>query len=215
MMLSNNLWRKMMLVISIAIVSLPIAGYAHERSDTEQIEALISCYAKGTDTIGDGKTQTDPEAAGLAIYRQCFTEDATFAVWYFGMPFDSLTFPSRAGDKPPAMMVKGVAAWAQSTNTAFRGAGGTGYDFVQHNISNVDVAVTGDSGQLTAYLSSVHIIQGPAAFAPTRCRQQVNGTYSLRLKKVAGQWKIVSLDLAQISVDSVVENGAGCSAPSI
>lgn len=206
------------LVLIAATCLLPQSAAAAPRidparlADRAEIAALIRCYARGTDAIGNAAVETDPESAGLEILETCFTEDATFAVWPAGTPFDSLVFPERTGDEPPALMVRGPAAWAAATNAAFRGAGGVGYDFVQHNISNIDVEVSGAEGRLTAYLSSVHVIQG-APGTSTRCRREANGVYSVKAGRVEGRWLITHLDLAQIAYDAVIENGDGCSRP--
>lgn len=182
-------------------------------ADKQAITELVYCYARGADTIGNGSLGDQAEARGLAIFEQCFAEDATFAVWPAGMPFNRLEFPDRSGDMPPALLIEGRAAWASMVNTAFRSAGGVGYDFVQHNLSNLRIDIDGDRATLTTYLSSVHVIHG-APGEPIRCRQQANGTYSMQASKQDGNWMIVSLDLAQIANDIIVENGAGCAAPS-
>ncbi len=200
-------------VALVCATGLASADTTQELKDKAEIESLIYCYARGADTIGSGKTQSDPEAAGFAILKTCFTDNATFGVWPVGMPFDREAFPSRTGSKPPAVIVEGTVSWASSINAAFRGAGGVGYDFVQHLLSNVHVDVKGNDGKLSAYLVSTHIIQGEQPFSPSRCHQQSNGTYSLRVKKIGGTWKVTSLDLTQIAYDIITESGAGCAAP--
>jgi len=178
-----------------------------------QISDLMVCYARGADAIGDATTNADPEAAGLSIFRECFTEEATFALWPVGIPFDSPTFPDRSGNMPPLLLIEGPAAWASFTNASFRSAGGVGYDFVQHLIGNTHVEVQGNHGRLTAYLNSTHVILGAAPFAPSRCMQQANGTYSLNVEKIKGRWKITRLDLTQMAFNIIIETGAGCNAP--
>ena len=182
-----------------------------ELADREEIRDLVYCYALGADTIGNGSLGAAAEKMGLDIFTGCFTEQATFAVWPAGMPFDRLAFPSRKGDRPPAFIIEGRAAWAGAINASFRGpAGGVGYDFVQHNLTNIDIDIDGNSADVTAYLSSVHVIRGES-MAAMRCRQEAHGTYSLRVSKEDGSWMITSLDLAQIAYDAVIENGGGCS----
>jgi len=75
------------------------------------------------------------------------------------------------------------------------------------------VEVNGDEGKLLAYVLSTHIIQGAQPFTPSRCHQQSNGTYSSKVKKIDGVWKITSFDLTQIAYEAIVETGAGCAAP--
>ena len=201
-------------VLLLVIATAPaLAKKADVLKDRMDIADLITCYAHAADTIGSGKTQSDPKAAGLAIIRTCFTEDATIAIWPVGMPFDREVFPTRTGDKPPAIVLDSPAAWAEMVDSAFRSAGGVGYDFVQHLVSNVKVEVNGDEGKLLAYVLSTHIIQGAQPFTPSRCHQQSNGTYSSTVKKIDGVWKITSFDLTQIAYEAIVETGAGCAAP--
>jgi hypothetical protein len=50
------------------------------RSDSEDVADLIYCHARGTDAIGDATTQLNPRDAGLALYRECFAQDAEFRV---------------------------------------------------------------------------------------------------------------------------------------
>ena len=178
-----------------------------------EIAELAVCYAIAADTLGEGKTQADPATAGLAMLRKCFTEDATFAIWPAGTPFDSLTSPSRTGDKPPAVVIPGLTTFASAISSSFAAAGGVGYDFVQHKLSNIVVDVEGDSAKLNAYVESTHVIQATEPFTPTRCRQQTNGTYTMKAKKIEGKWLLTSFDLAQIAFDTIIENGDGCSAP--
>lgn len=199
------------LILFLCNSGLVIASEPGEMNAKGQIADLMVCYASGADAIGDGVTQADPEAAGLAIFETCFTEDATFALWPTGWPFDSPTFPDRDGVMPPLLIIIGPAAWASFTNFSFRSAAGVGYDFVQHLIGNTHIEVNGNHGTLVAYLNSTHIIQGPGPFAPSRCTQQAVGTYSLHVEKIEGSWKITSLDLTQSAFNAIIENGAGCS----
>jgi len=134
-----------------ALTSLlqPQAGHAagDNRTDREAVADLIYCYARGTDAIGDATTNADPLATGLAIYRGCFAADAEFRAWFPQQPFDSQTFPNPDAnpDTAPAPFI-GPAAWAQFVNGVFRGSG---YDFTQHIMSNVDVQLKGTSASVT------------------------------------------------------------------
>ncbi|WP_195891484.1 nuclear transport factor 2 family protein [Luminiphilus syltensis] len=199
------------LAATIGMTSMVSAdGHEATAKDLLEIENLAYCYALGADAIGNGKVESDPLAAGLAIYEECFAEDATFGIWPAGMPFNSLSFPDRTGDMPPAIVIEGREAFAGMVNGSFSGAGGgDGYDFVQHNMTNVQIEADAEKGQLNAYLASVHVIHGEPG-SPMRCRQQANGTYSMKVKKMDGVWKVTSLDLAQIAFDTIIENGKGC-----
>ena len=195
-----------------ALTSLlqPQAGHAagDNRADSEAVADLIYCYARGTDAIGDATTNADPLAAGLAIYRGCFAADAEFRAWFPQQPFDSQTFPNPDAnpDTAPAPFI-GPAAWAEFVNGVFRGSG---YDFTQHIMSNVDVQLKGNRALLTAYLNASHVISGDAIGGPSRCVAVANGTYSMQAEKRRGRWVATRLDLTLITFNPVFQSGAGC-----
>lgn len=199
---------------SIAAVLL-LAGHLGSVSaadpDRQALEAelagLLVCYARGADAIGDSRSNNDPEAAGLEIFRKCFTESATFAIWPAGQPFDRPEFPTRVGSKPPLVIFPGPAAWAKFTNSSFRSSG---YDYVQHLVGNIVVKVSGTNATVVGYLNSTHVVMGEGLLARSQCMLQTNGTYSLRVRKFAGGWKVTSLDLAQFAYNAVAESGEGC-----
>jgi hypothetical protein len=204
---------KSVTMMTLAIALIVFLGLApHEsraddvaRSDREAIAALIHCYARGTDAIGDAKTHADPRAAGLAIYHECFTPDAQFRVWAAQQRFDSQTFPTVGADTGPPIV--GPEAWAKFVDQFFRQRG---YTFTQHMMSNVDVKARGDTGTLTAYLNASHVISGTEVGGPSRCVAVANGTYSLDVKKIAGKWKIARLNLTLITFNPVFQSGGGC-----
>lgn len=180
-----------------ACLALPAAqADSDRRSDTEEVANLIYCYARGTDAIGDATTNADPKAKGLAIYRQCFTKDAEFRAWFPQQPFDSQTFP----DGATTQVYVGPAAWADFVDGVFRG---NGYDFTQHLLGNVDVAVSGRTARLTAYLNASHVVSGSTVGGPSQCVAVANGTYSLTAKKIGSQWRATKLDLTLISFNPV------------
>ncbi len=192
----------------IALGSRDLAAANNDEPNLEaQLAQLLVCYARGADAIGDGRTNHDPEAAGLEIFRKCFTEDATFAIWPAGQPFDNPEFPSRVGTMPPLLIFVGPAAWAKFTNSSFRGAG---YDYVQHLVGNIEVKVSGNNASVVGYLNSTHVVMGEGLLAPSQCVLQTNGTYSLRVRKFPSGWKVTSLDLAQFAYNNIIENGEGC-----
>jgi hypothetical protein len=178
------------------------------RSDREAVAEVIYCYARGTDEIGDSTTNADPLAAGLAVYRGCFTPDAEFRAWFPQQPFDSQTFPNPAAnpDTAPAPFI-GPEAWAGFVNAVFRG---NGYTFTHHMISNVDVEVNGTRALLTAYLNASHVISGDTIGGPSRCVAVANGTYSLVAEKRGGKWRATQLDLTLVTFNPVFQSGAGC-----
>jgi SnoaL-like domain len=207
----NKLWKNARQALLLGVAGLagllganPASADSDRRSDTEEVAALIYCYAKGTDAIGDSTTNTDPLGKGLAIYNQCFTPDAEFRAWFPQQPFDSQTFPDPSGATP----FIGPANWANFVNTVFRG---NGYTFTQHIISNVDVSVHGRTAKLTAYLNASHVISGSTVGGPSRCVAVANGTYSLSAKKFRNEWRVTKLDLTLLTFNPVFETGAGCS----
>ncbi len=197
-----------------AIHKLPLVGllaaacsataYADSdrRSDTEDVANLIYCYARGTDAIGDATTNPHPRDAGLAIYNQCFTQDAEFRAWFPHQKFNSQTFP----DPSTTNVTVGPGAWADFVNGVFRG---NGYDFTQHMITNVDVAIRGRTAKLTAYLNASHVVSGTVVGGPSECVAVANGTYSLTAKKFGEQWKATKLDLTLLTFNPVF----GCTPP--
>lgn len=199
--------------ITVALALFALLGLAPQasraddgrRSDREAIAALMYCYARGTDAIGDSKTHADPRAAGAAIYRECFTPDAQFRVWAAQQPFDSQTFPTVGADAAPPIV--GPEGWAKFVSDFFRQRG---YTFTQHMMSNIDVQTRGDTGTLTAYLNASHVISGTEVGGPSQCVAVANGTYSLDVKKVAGRWRIARLNLTLITFNPVFQTGKGC-----
>ncbi len=165
------------------------------------IADLIDCYARGTDAIGDANTNADPEAAGRAIYEQCFTPDAEFNVWFPHQPFDAQKFPDKGVLPPtPPSPVIGPAAWAAFVNSVFRA---NGYDFTQHMMSNIDVQRQGREARLTAYVSASHVVSGEGVGGISKCVAVANGTYSLHIARKRGRWWITRLDLTLISFNPV------------
>lgn len=178
------------------------------RADREAVAELMYCYARGTDEIGDATTNTDPLAAGLAVYQRCFAPDAEFRAWFPQQPFDSQTFPNPDAhpDTAPAPFV-GPAAWAAFVNAVFRG---NGYTFTQHMITNVDLQLEGNRALLTAYLNATHVISGDTIGGPSRCVAVANGTYSMQAEKRRGRWVATQLDLTLITFNPVFQSGGGC-----
>jgi hypothetical protein len=205
-------WSKPFAALVLA-AALPWVGHAapspvETRADREAVAALIYCYARGTDEIGDATTNSDPLAAGLAVYRGCFTADAQFRAWFPQQPFDSQTFPNPDAnpDTAPTPFI-GPDAWAAFVNAVFRG---NGYTFTQHMLGNVDVSIQGNRALLTAYLNATHVRSGDAIGGPSRCVAVANGTYSMQAEKRRGRWVATRLDLTLIDFNPVFQSGAGC-----
>ncbi len=140
------------LVVLIQLTLGPSRVFALDLQSKADIIDLMLCYGTGTDAIGDS-TRADPKGEGAAIYAQCFTDDASFSVWFPGTPF------SGPPTNPPVI---GPAAWAASVFGSFKERG---YTFTQHTLSNFLVEVSGNTGTkagtktgtLTAYLNAAHV----------------------------------------------------------
>ena len=74
------------LVVLIQLTLGPSRVFALDLQSKADIIDLMLCYGTGTDVIGDS-TRADPKGEGAAIYAQCFTDDASFSVWFPGTPF--------------------------------------------------------------------------------------------------------------------------------
>ena len=111
----------------------------------------------------------------------------------------------RGADAAPPFV--GPEAWAKFVSDFFRQRG---YTFTQHMMSNVEVKTRGDTGTLTAYLNASHVISGTEVGGPSQCVAVAIGTYSLDVKKVAGQWRIARLNLTLITFNPVFQTGKGC-----
>ena len=209
--ISSILTGALVLFGGLTMTQIALAGPELEggQKAEDAISEIIMCYARGTDAIGDSKTNADPRAAGLAIYRTCFTDDAVFRAWFPQQPFNSQAFPNPAV-LPPTSAINGVSAWADFVSGVFRG---NGYNFTQHIITNVKVNVQGSKGTLTAYLNASHVIAGDAVGGPSKCVAVANGTYSLQVEKNRGRWRAKSLDLTLVTFNPVFESGTGCTPP--
>lgn len=219
-MCKQNFGRQL-LVVLIAVVSISFTHIALANSGKNKsknnsrsngvaaVTDLIHCYARGTDEIGDATTNADPLAAGIDVYRRCFTRDASFNVWFPQQEFDQQQFPD-AEATPPTASVEGYEAWAEFVDGVFRG---NGYDFTQHMITNVEASARGNRAKLTASLNASHVISGDEVGGLSRCVAVANGTYSIRAVKRRGRWRAVSLDLTLVTFNPVFESGSGCAAP--
>jgi len=178
------------MAVGIALVALlltvPSAAVAE---DKEAIENLMLCYGEGTDAIGDS-TRADPKGDGAAIYEGCFTDDAVFRAWFPGTDFS---------DPAQAATIASPAAWADFVFGVFNGT----YAFTQHILTNMMVTINGDSAALTAYLNASHVAHDEGG-AVSRV-DIANGTYTLQVAKIMGEWKVTNLDLTLITFDPFFE----------
>jgi hypothetical protein len=162
-----------------------LASAALNLNTKEEIVNLMLCYGRGTDAIGDS-TRANPLAEGAAIYAQCFTNDASFSVWFPGTPF---------GGPPTLPPSSSPADWAAFVYSVFSNPQ-TGYTFTQHSLSNFLVTVSGSTGTLTAYLDAAHVRQANGVVTSV---DVAHGTYTLQVQKIQGAWKVKSLALKLIN----------------
>lgn len=149
---------------------------------------LMLCYGTGTDAIGDS-TRADPVGDGVAIYENCFTDDAVFRAWFPGTDFND---PTQAVTVGPGAGLTGPEAWAGFVFSVFDGT----YTFTQHALSNFIVNVTGKNGTLTAYLNAAHVTQLEGAVTQVAV---AHGTYTLQVEKINGAWQVSQLELKLIN----------------
>lgn len=191
---------------SIALAAFATETFAHaQNSLNRRPEDLLYCYAKGTDAIGDASVSLDD---AKAIYDQCFTEDATFHVWFPNQPFTSQADPDpeAAGFEPTATSL-GPDAWADFVESVFRG---NGYDFTQHIISNVSVSREDGVATIVGYLNASHIIAGEGVGGISQCVAIANGVYTQKARREPGQWRVFEQSLTLTTFDPVFESGDGC-----
>jgi hypothetical protein len=142
--------------------------------DEAEIQKLTVCYTRGTDAIGRGDL-----AAGKAIYKSCFTNDAELSVWFPGADFNG----------PPSFVTTGTDSWADFVQSVFQG---NGYVATQHLMGSVEVHVTsGQDAVMTSYLHATHVVNNGTI-------DVANGTYDDQIVKKQGHWKIKKRQLKLI-----------------
>jgi len=167
-------------------------GNAERSSAQDEIEDLVVCYARGTDTLGRAVNAiggqpldstvnlADPLfAEALAIYRGCFADDFSFTLAFDGVP--ALTVPDPATVTPDT---DAALQWANFVNNAFRGPG---YRNTQHHMGSISSTVDGRHGTIVSYLIATH------AYGPASTRTGVSvvgGTYSDEVIRRLGTWLI-------------------------
>ena len=173
------------------------------RQDREAIAALIHCYARANDTIGDATTNADPVAAALPLYRECLADDVEIQAWFPHLPVSAQAFPdpARYPDTAPAVY-RGREAWARHVNEVFRARG---CSFTQHAISNVEVTVEGDRGRLTAYLIATLVSSGRAVGDPSKSLSIANGTYSVDAVRTQSGWRIRRMYVTLIAFNTLLQ----------
>ena len=180
---SYRSWLSRVAVLVLLTIG-PSQGFALDLQSKADIIDLMLCYGTGTDAIGDS-TRANPTGDGAAIYAQCFTDEASFSVWFPGTPF------SGPPTNPPTI---GPTAWAASV---FRTFTDKGYTFTQHSLSNFLVEVRGKTGTLTAYLNASHVTQSGGAVTGVDI---AHGTYTLQVEQVQGVWKVKALALKLLTL---------------
>jgi hypothetical protein len=169
-------------------MSTPVVLAGNSLPTNDEIINLMLCYGTGTDAIGDS-TRADPLGDGVAIYADCFTDDAVFRAWFPGTDFDD---PGQAVTISPGGGMTGPENWAGFVFSVFDGT----YTFTQHSLSNFIVDVQGDAGTLTAYLNAAHVTQEAGVVTAVAV---AHGTYTLQVEKIDGGWRVSQLDIKLIN----------------
>lgn len=187
-----------------------LTGFAAPPSGNAQyeIEDLVVCYARGTDTRGQAVNavggQPLDSTVNLAdplfseapdIYRGCFADDFAFTLAIDGNPLRTVPNPATVTADTDAAL-----QWANSVNNAFRGSG---YRNTQHHMGSISSTVNGNKGTIESYLIATH------AYSPTSALtgvQITGGTYSDQVIRVNGRWLIQK---RQLNITSSVNVPAG------
>ena len=178
--------------------AVPIANAGPKPSVAQQaaVEDLAVCYARGTDALGGAvdavlSNPLDPEDPinignprfdrGLAFYRACFSKGFAFT-----LEIDSafvLTVPDPATRTPET---DAALQWANFVNNAFRGPG---YKSTQHHMGSISSKVRGKRARMVSYLIANHVF-GPTSDGPEGSVRVVGGTYTDKVVRERGRWRI-------------------------
>ena len=161
------------------------------------VEDLAVCYARGTDSfgraVGATAVPTDPEApvnasdpdfaAGLALYRECFSEDFSFNL-EVAPGVVAVTVPDPAGGTGQ----DGALQWANFVNNTFRASG---YTSTQHHMGSISSEVHGKNARMVSYLIATHAVGNYPGTSIT----VVGGTYTDEVVWEDGRWVILQRTL--------------------
>ena len=151
------------IIFSLSLGKPSLAADTTLLQDEANIRQLTICYALGTDAIGAGDVDT-----GKALYRDCFTEDASIAAF----------FPDGQGADRT-----GPDAWADFVHATFRQ---NQYTATQHLIGTITISIdptTGTTATMTSYLHATHLL-------PNGSINVANGSYEDEAVKTAAGWRI-------------------------
>jgi SnoaL-like domain len=161
-------------------LAVPWPAQAQTTSDDEAVRNQITCYPFGIDKIGGGD-----EAAGLAIWKQCFAPDFAFSAFIGrGEPTDcpgaKCPFPKEMG--PIDMRV----AFARR---AFEGGG---FVKTSHHLTNITTSfVSADQASVASYVQAWHWkADGTVVVAP--------GTWDVQLVRTGSGWRITREKLSVV-----------------
>ncbi|MBT5724883.1 MAG: nuclear transport factor 2 family protein [Gammaproteobacteria bacterium] len=135
-------------------------------ADKHEIETLQRLYAKATDLIGCGTTESFNE--GREIYRSIYTNDVEIRT-------------ANTDDEP--FVAKGPDAWADVCRGALKDYTGT-----QHLIGTQLTAVNGDEAQMESYLNAWHK-------NPDLTVYYFLGTYISKARRLPEGWRIYDMTL--------------------
>jgi hypothetical protein len=178
------------IAVGLGFVSGPVQ--AENLQAKNRIIDLMLCYGEGTDTIALNGPLDERLEEGIEIYRDCFTEDATFNLWLPGSDFEG----------PPSLPIQGLLPWAVGVvagNVTPTDVDGNSLVRDQHMLTNFRVETKGKFGTLTAYLNNTRTIYSATDGLPVS-NLISNGTYTLYVEKIRGKWMATELDLKLNSV---------------
>ncbi|EED34718.1 hypothetical protein NOR51B_657 [Luminiphilus syltensis NOR5-1B] len=187
---------KKSLALTCVFALLPLTSNMVKAVDLEtksKIIDLMVCYARATDTFGElGNTNAYHEA--LAIYKKCFSEEASFNFWPVGSDFDG----------PPSQSIVTPDAWAKFVDSVIpRNEEGQSISRGHHMLSNYFVELDGDEGKLEAYLSATRVNYSYTTGSSVTDVTESKGFYTLSVKKTEESWLVTRLELRVISVSSL------------
>ena len=130
------------------IMTLELAH--RDLSDRAAIMDVATCFGRGLDVLSHAAAAPEAQRReeGLAILRECLTEDAEFNSHLL------------SEDTPPVFTATGVEAWAEFVLATTQMQN---YTTTRHLVSNIAIEFTSeDSALVTSYAIIPHFIVGPA-----------------------------------------------------
>ena len=197
----KNLIRLQILGAFVTLLLIGTNATADKRNIPKAVQAAVEdltvCYARGTDSFGravgatavpsdpeDPVNTADPDfAAGLALYRECFSKDFSFNL-EVAPGVVAVTIPDPAGGAGQ----DGALQWANFVNNTFRASG---YSSTQHHMGSISSEVHGKNAHMVSYLIATHTVGNYPGTSIT----VVGGTYTDEVVRENGRWVILQRTL--------------------